>query len=73
LARSKKPLSLLQLSEFLKRSDRTKLKQIVLTPLLDAGLLARTYPDKPNSPKQKYVMTPQGEELLEQINDDSIE
>ncbi len=73
LAKSKKPLSLLQLSEFLKRSDRTKLRQTILTPLLDAGLLAMTHPDKPNSPKQKYVMTLQGEELLEQIHADSIE
>jgi predicted HTH transcriptional regulator len=73
LTRSKKPLSLLQLSEFLKRSDRTKLRQTILTPLLHAGLLAMTHPDKPNSPKQKYVMTLQGEELLEQIHADLIE
>lgn len=65
LVKGKKPLSLLQISEFLKRSDRTKLKQTVLAPLLDAGLLAMTHPDKPNSPKQKYVVTPQGEEWLE--------
>jgi ATP-dependent DNA helicase RecG len=73
LINCKKPRSLSELSEILKRSNRTKLKQTVLTPLLEAGLLAMTYPDKPNSPKQKYVMTPQGKELLEQITDDSIE
>lgn len=70
LAKSQKPLSLLQLSEFLKRSDRTKLKQTVLAPLLEAGLLAMTYPDKPKSPKQKYVITPLGEEWLEQIGEE---
>jgi predicted transcriptional regulator len=69
----KTPLSLALLLGILKRSNRVKVGQTILKPLLDAGLLAMTHPDKPNSPKQKYVMTLQGEELLEQIHADSIE
>jgi predicted transcriptional regulator len=61
---------LLQLSKILNRSDRTKLRQTILKPLLDAGLLAMTRPDKPSSSKQKYVTTPLGEELLEQLGNE---
>jgi len=68
LAASKTPLSLLQLSESLKRSNRTKVAQTIINPLLEAGFLAMTHPDKPNSSKQRYVITPEGEKLLEQIS-----
>lgn len=27
----------------------------ILTPMLSAGLIKRTIPNKPNSPKQKYI------------------
>jgi ATP-dependent DNA helicase RecG len=70
LRNCKKTRSLSELSEILKRSNRTKLKQAVLTPLLDAGLLAMTHPEKPNSPKQKYVITPLGDEWLDQIGEE---
>ena len=47
-------MSLLELMDILKRSDRTKFRQQILTPLLDAGLVESTIPDKPTSSKQKY-------------------
>jgi len=42
------------------RSDRTKFRNQVLNPLLDAGLLEMTIPDKPRSSKQKYRLTSKG-------------
>jgi len=46
------------------RSDRTKFRNQVLNPLMDAGLLEMTLPDKPRSPKQRYRITPLGREIL---------
>ena len=46
------------------RSDRTKFRHQVLKPLLDAGLVTMTIPDKPRSSKQRYRLTPLGENTL---------
>lgn len=42
------------------RTDRTKFRDQIIAPLLDAALLARTVPDKPRSPKQRYQATAAG-------------
>ena len=42
------------------RSDRTKFRDQIIAPLLDAGLLEMTIPDKPRSPKQQYRATAVG-------------
>jgi predicted HTH transcriptional regulator len=47
------------------RADRTKFRNQVLQPLLDAGLVAMTLPDKPNSRLQKYRITEKGRALLD--------
>ena len=47
------------------RADRTKFRNQVLQPLLDAGLVAMTLPDKPNSRLQKYRITEKGRDLLD--------
>lgn len=47
------------------RTDRTKFRDQILRPLLDAGLLAMTIPDKPRSSKQQYRTTDAGRRLLE--------
>ena len=38
-----------------------------LRPLLDAGWLEMTIPDKPRSSKQKYQLTEKGRELHDQL------
>ena len=43
------------------RTDRTKFRHQVLQPLLAAGWVEMTVPDKPNSSKQRYRTTPSGE------------
>lgn len=42
------------------RTNRTKFRDQVLRPLLDAGLLEMTIPDKPRSSKQQYRTTATG-------------
>jgi hypothetical protein len=52
------------LMEIAKRTDRTKFRNQVLNPLLNAGLLEMTIPDKPRSSKQKYLLTEKGHTVL---------
>ncbi|RKX26407.1 MAG: ATP-dependent DNA helicase, partial [Candidatus Zixiibacteriota bacterium] len=46
------------------RSDRTKFRHQVLNPLLEAGLIEMTIPDKPRSSKQRYRLTERGRRIL---------
>ncbi len=48
--------------------DRTKFRKKFIGPLLDAGLLEMTAPDRPTSPKQRYVITEKGKGLLKEID-----
>ncbi len=46
------------------RRDRTKFRNQVLKPLMEAGWLEMTIPDKPRSSKQKYRIATKGREQL---------
>lgn len=48
----------------LRLNDRKHFRVAYLQPALDAGLIAMTIPDKPNSRLQKYRITEQGQTLL---------
>jgi len=52
------------------RSDRTKFRDQVLNPLLDAGFVEMTIPDKPRSSKQKYRLTKEGRQALDNAQAD---
>ncbi len=49
------------------RSNRSKFQGKVLRPLIKAGLLEMTIPDKPRSGNQKYRLTEDGEALLHNL------
>ncbi len=51
------------------RKDRTKFRNQILKPLLDAGWLEMTIPDKPTSSKQKYRLTIKGQHLLAKLEE----
>ncbi len=53
------------------RSDRTKFKHQVLNPLIEAGFIEMTVPDKPRSSKQRYRTTPAGRTLLANVEKDT--
>lgn len=47
------------------RTNRTKFRDQVLNPLIEAGLVEMTIPDKPRSSKQRYRITTAGLAVLE--------
>jgi ATP-dependent DNA helicase RecG len=53
----------------LERSNRTKFRDQVLNPLLDADLAEMTIPDKPRSSKQRYRLTDKGRQVLEEAGE----
>jgi ATP-dependent DNA helicase RecG len=55
---------LVDLMAVTERTDRTKFRNQVLTPLIDAGLVEMTISDKPRSSKQKYRLTAKGRQLV---------
>lgn len=60
-------LSVNTISKLLSVSSRRKLYSSYLTPAIDLGLIAKTYPDNPNHPRQKYYLTDKGLEYLRDI------
>ena len=64
LAAGREPRSLTELMEETGRSNRTKFRDQVVRPLLEARLIEMTVPDKPKSPKQKYRTTDAGKRTL---------
>lgn len=63
--------ALLELIAVVGRSDRTKFRRQVLNPLIDAGLIEMTIPDKPRSSKQRYRITPAGLAVLRNSDKES--
>ena len=53
----KTPKSSKEIMHFLKLKHREHFRANILNPLIKKGLLKLTIPDKPSSPKQKYVAT----------------
>lgn len=64
LKECQKPLSLFELMQIFNRSDRTKFRRGIISPLLETGLLEMTDPNTPNNPKQKYRTTEKGLEIF---------
>ncbi len=56
------------LMQWVGRSNRSKFREVVLTPLLVLGLVEMTIPDKPNSSKQRYRLTTQGTALRDEMD-----
>ncbi|WFE69099.1 hypothetical protein P8S54_02030 [Thiomicrospira sp. R3] len=50
------PRTRAELQAFCGLHDREHFRKSLLKPLLDAGWLQRTLPDKPNSPNQRYFL-----------------
>ncbi|MBZ0090922.1 MAG: hypothetical protein K8F27_01665, partial [Sulfuricellaceae bacterium] len=66
LNKCRKTAALVDLMAITGRTDRTKFRHQVLNPLIEAGFIEMTIPDKPQSSKQKYRLTAAGRAVLEQ-------
>jgi len=64
LVAAREPQPIQALMEACGRANRTKFRDQVLRPLLDAGLLVLTIPGKPTSSRQRYRTTEAGERVL---------
>lgn len=58
--------SIVEFMDALGWKDRTKFRQRFVRPLLEAGLLAMTVPDKPRSSNQRYIITELGSQALQE-------
>jgi len=47
-----------EIQAHLQLKDRDHLRKMILQPLMEAGLLLQTLPDKPTSPKQQFISAP---------------
>ena len=54
---------------FMSLTDRTKFRRKYIHPLLEAGILEQTIPNKPKSQNQKYRLTAKGMALKEELKD----
>jgi ATP-dependent DNA helicase RecG len=61
-AQTPQPISALM--ELCKRANRTKFRDQVVRPLIEAGLLKMTIPTKPTSSRQRYLTTDTGRAVL---------
>ena len=56
--------SILDLMEVAGEKNRTRFRNNILNLLMESGLVSPTIIDKPNSPKQKYILTEKGKVVL---------
>jgi len=63
-----KERAITELMDHLERSNRTKFRDQVLKPLIEAELVEMTIPDKPRSSKQRYRLTDKGLKFLEELS-----
>ncbi|MCK4667641.1 putative DNA binding domain-containing protein [Candidatus Dependentiae bacterium] len=56
-----------EIQEYLGLKNRKYVRTSIILPLLESELLAMTIPNKPSSPKQKYVITEAGKALLKRL------
>ena len=67
LHKSLTPCELIKLIALSGRTDRTKFRNQVIRPLLEAEYLEMTLPDRPTSSRQQYQTTAKGRQLLERL------
>jgi hypothetical protein len=70
MKKCEKSISLFELMQIFNRSDRTKFRRGIISPLLEMGLLEMTDPGRPNNPKQKYRTTKEGREAIKVKKDE---
>lgn len=57
-------LSMEELMKRLKMTSRRYVRVNILNPAIEGGYVLRSYPDKPNHPKQRYYLSEKGLKLV---------
>lgn len=65
LRKAQMAVAITELMNLTGQTNRTRFRKQVLKPLIEAKLIAMTIPDKPQSSKQRYVITEKGRRALE--------
>ena len=69
----KEDRTVIEMLSYMNVSDRTKFRKKYIYPLLDAGVIRMTIPDKPNSRNQKYQLTIKGIELINTLKNNGLD
>lgn len=69
----KQECSLLEMMNVASATSRRSFVRSFVKPMVKAGLLAMTHPENPRFPFQKYHLTEQGKQILNQNTDNNIE
>lgn len=56
-----------EIQEALELKHAGNFRENYLDPAMEIGLLELKYPDSPNHPKQKYLLTEKGTEIKKQL------
>ena len=67
LETAKTPTPIEALMKVAEQTNRTRFRKTILRPLLDAGLIEMTIPDKPRSSKQRYRLTAKGRKVIQDL------
>ena len=67
LAVAKTPLMRDEIQHLLKLKDRKSFTDRYLQPALEQKIIEMLYPEKPNTPKQKYRLTSLGKQVLDEL------
>jgi len=59
-----KAYSITDLMEVVGEKNRTRFRNNILNFLIESGMVSPTLIDRPNSPKQKYILTEKGKVVL---------
>ena len=69
LRKSLSAQSLTELMAMTGRTNRTKFRNLVLRPMMNAGWIEMTIPDKPTSSRQRYRITAAGRAVLGEVGE----
>ena len=67
LRKTQKSVTVTDLMNSMGQTNKTRFRQDILKPLIEAKLIVMTIPDKPQSSKQRYVITEKGRQLLKEM------
>ena len=68
LQKAQTVIAITELMNSVEQTNRTRFRKQVLNPLIKAELIAMTIPDKPQSSKQRYVITGKGRRVIREHN-----